>query len=96
VMPLAKARSHVLAAGPFTSWSDRTPRRVVGGLPAGHHLARSSKSLARSDKSSRRPEATKERERLSALVSALGDSYENPRCVSPAGCDCECDLRQCR
>jgi hypothetical protein len=50
-MPLAKLRSHELAAGPFTSWSDRTPRRVVGALPCGATLALSNKQLARSNKS---------------------------------------------
>jgi hypothetical protein len=95
-MPLAKLRSHELAAGLSRAGAIGRQGASWADFPAIHYLALSSKCLARSDKSSRRPETTKERERLSALVSAPGDSYENPPCVSAAGCDRECDLRQCR
>jgi len=61
-------------------------------------LVLSSKCLALSDKSGGWAETTKERERLSALVSssARGESYDNPPCVSAACCDGDCDPHQCR
>ena len=37
-MPLAKLRSHELAVGPFTSWTDRTPGASWADFPAVRHI----------------------------------------------------------
>jgi len=61
-------------------------------------MAATNKLLADSNKSGAEDKATKERERLSALVSssARDYSYEDPLCASAARRNHDCRPRQCR